>query len=255
MNHALQDGPDLIELFGEGQMTRTEFLSELHRKIPESNAYPDALERDAWQRTAWAADPREVAQWAVELSKREDMDDLVNQTFALRNGSDNMLRNLKECDPFTVARLLATIPVEQRGPAVIEVMQENDRELGRLGLEIKEPSPAYRRGVAESLLKQGRVDEFLNAFTEVGDPKEMNELASQFGSALTSEKQGDEVLALLFRLPEEYRNQVADTLMGQWNSYAQEIPEVREARKRWIEKFAAQGFCRSRSDWRRPPLR
>lgn len=82
MNHALEDGPDLIELFGEGQMTREELLAELHRKIPESNAHPDALERDAWQRTAWAADPREVAQWAAELSKRGDMDELIEQTFS-----------------------------------------------------------------------------------------------------------------------------------------------------------------------------
>lgn len=162
--------------------------------------------------------------------------------FALRNGISDMLQNLNHVDPSTVARLLATLPVEQRGAAVMEAMQESDRALGRLGLAIKEPSPAYRRGVAETVLKEGKVDEFINIFSEVGDPKEMNELAREFGEALICEKQDDEVLANLLRLPEEYRQQVAQMLMGQWNSDATEIPEVREARKRWIEKFAAQGF-------------
>jgi len=34
-----------------------------------------------WAKTAWAADPQEVAQWAAELSERGNMDELFVQTF------------------------------------------------------------------------------------------------------------------------------------------------------------------------------
>ena len=48
LHDALNDGPDLIEMFGEGQMTRDELLDELRGKIPGSDAHSDALERAAW---------------------------------------------------------------------------------------------------------------------------------------------------------------------------------------------------------------
>ena len=82
MHDALNDGPDLIEMFGEGQMTRDELLVELRRKIPGSDAHADALERAAWSKTAWVAEPQEVARWAAELSLRKNMDELLTQTFS-----------------------------------------------------------------------------------------------------------------------------------------------------------------------------
>lgn len=172
------------------------------------------------------------------LSDRPD----IMLDFALRHGSSEMLQKLLNCDSSAIARLLATLPVEQKGSDIIEVDIKNDRELGWLGLEIKEPSPAYLRGVAESLLERGKIDEFLSAFREVGNPREMNELAMKFGDTLSHEKPSDEVLALLLRLPEEYRQAAAENLMRNADSSAMEFSEVRDARKRWIEKFAAQGF-------------
>jgi hypothetical protein len=72
---------NLIEMFGEGQLTRVELLDQVRRQIPESDAHSDALERAVWAKTAWAADPKEVARWAAELSERGDMDELLEQTF------------------------------------------------------------------------------------------------------------------------------------------------------------------------------
>lgn len=82
MHDALNDGPDLIDRFGEGQVTREELLEALRRKIPGSDAHPDALERAVWARTAWTAEPQEVARWAAELSLRKNMDELLTQTFS-----------------------------------------------------------------------------------------------------------------------------------------------------------------------------
>lgn len=82
LHDALADGRNLIEMFGEGQLSREEMLDELHRKIPGSDAHTDALEREVWRRTAWAADPEEVARWAAELARRGDMDELLMQTFS-----------------------------------------------------------------------------------------------------------------------------------------------------------------------------
>lgn len=85
LNQAMENGPDLIELFGEGQLTRAELLDELRRKVPESNAHPIALERQAWKMTAWTADPQELARWTVELSSNGDMDELLYQIFTPGN--------------------------------------------------------------------------------------------------------------------------------------------------------------------------
>lgn len=85
IHQALDDAGDLIEFFGEGQLTRAEFLNELSRRITESDAYPEALEREAWSMTAWTAEPQEVAKWAAELAGQQDMDELMIQTFATGN--------------------------------------------------------------------------------------------------------------------------------------------------------------------------
>lgn len=85
VHHALADGPNWIEMFGEGQLTREELLNEMRREIPGSDVHPDALDREVWRRTAWAADPQEIAQWAAELSRRGDMDELITGTFTPSN--------------------------------------------------------------------------------------------------------------------------------------------------------------------------
>lgn len=85
VHDALADGSNLIEMFGEGQLSREELLDEIRREIPGSDAYPDAFEREVWSRTAWAAAPEVVARWAAELAQRGDMDELLIQTFSEGN--------------------------------------------------------------------------------------------------------------------------------------------------------------------------
>jgi len=85
LHQALGEGANLLELFGEGNLTRAELLDELRLQIPGSEAYPEALEQAVWRRAAWAADPQEIADWAQELSRRGDMDELMIQAFATGN--------------------------------------------------------------------------------------------------------------------------------------------------------------------------
>ena len=163
--------------------------------------------------------------------------------FALRYGSSDILRSCAAYgDPVTLARLLAALPAEQRGAEIVEAAKAVDRKLGRLGTGMENPSPAYRRGVAESLLEQGDIDGFLTAFGEIEDPRERKELARNFGEALAEEKPGGEVLARVLRLPEPYREEAAYDLMARADDTAMEFPEVRDAHKRWIESVAAAGF-------------
>ena len=85
VHDALADGSNLIEMFGEGHMTREELLDEIRREIPGSDAHPEALEREVWSRAAWAAEPEVVARWAAELAQRGDMDELLSQAFVSGN--------------------------------------------------------------------------------------------------------------------------------------------------------------------------
>jgi hypothetical protein len=82
---ALGNGPDIIERFGEGQLTRDELLETLSQQIPGSDVYSDALEQEVWRRTAWAAEPEVVAQWAAELAQRGNIDELLTGTFTSSN--------------------------------------------------------------------------------------------------------------------------------------------------------------------------
>lgn len=172
------------------------------------------------------------------LSARPDL--LLD--FALRHGSSDALRSLGYSDPLTVARLLAAIPEEEWGAEIVTLAKETDRKLGRLGILMEQPSPAYLRGIAETLLEQGRIDEFLDAFGEIGDSKERNDLARKFGEELSEETPGDEVLALVLRLPEPHRMEAASHLIRRESGSAMEFPEVRDARKRQIESFAEAGL-------------
>lgn len=172
------------------------------------------------------------------LSARPDL--LLD--FALRHGSSDALRSLGYSDPLTVARLLAAIPEEEWGAEIVMLAKETDRKLGRLGILMEQPSPAYLRGIAETLLEQGRIDEFLDAFGEIGDSKERNDLARKFGEELSEETPGDEVLALVLRLPEPHRMEAASHLIRRESGSAMEFPEVRDARKRQIESFAEAGL-------------
>jgi hypothetical protein len=85
LHDAFGDGPDMIERFGEGQLTREELLTAIFQKIPGSDAHPDALEREVWRRSAWAAEPEEVSQWAAELARRGDIDELLTGAFTSSN--------------------------------------------------------------------------------------------------------------------------------------------------------------------------
>ncbi len=175
----------------------------------------------------------------------KDRPDLL-MDFALRFGSGDALRDLGFCDPAAVSRLIAAVPEEKRGADLVSLEKQIDRKLGMLGADMQDPSPAYLRGVAEDFLKEGRLEEFFGIFEEVTDPKERSELAGELGEALSDEKRGEEVLALLLRLPEEYRDDAAYKLM-QGGNIAMEFPEVRDAHKRWIESFAAVGLAEAAS--------
>ena len=174
-----------------------------------------------------------------------DFDDRpdLSLDFALRYGSSDILRSCAAYgDPVTLARLLAALPAGNRGAEVVEAAKAVDRKLGRLGTGMDEPSPAYRRGMAESLLEQGNIEAFLTTFGEIEDPQERKELAGKVGEALAEEKPGDEVLAQILRFPEPYRQEAAYNLMARADDTAMEFPEVRDAHKRWIESVAAAGF-------------
>jgi hypothetical protein len=184
--------------------------------------------------------------WPESLGSYMDFDlkdrpDLLLD-FALRFGSSDALRDLGFCDPAAVSRLIAAIPEEERGADLVSLANQIDRKLGALGVDMQDPSPAFLRGVAEDFLKEGRLDEFFGTFGEVTDPKERRELAGELGKALSDEKRGEEVLALLLRLPEEYRDDAAYKLM-QGGTIAMEFREVRDGHKRWIESLAAVGMA------------
>ena len=175
----------------------------------------------------------------LNFSRRPDL----SLDFALRYGCSDIIRRCGSYgDPVTVAGLLAALPEEQRGSEIIEAQQAIDRRLGALGAGMANPSPAYLRGAAEALLEEGRIDEFFDTFEKVEDPSERKQLAAKLGEALSDEQPGDEVLAQVLRLPEPYQEEAAYKLMGYGGSCAMEFPEVRESRKRWIERVAAEGF-------------
>jgi hypothetical protein len=162
--------------------------------------------------------------------------------FALRHGSSDALRSLTYCDPLEVARLLAAIPEEERGNEIVALAKHVDLMLGKLGIPIKQPSPAYLRGAAETLLDQGRVVEFLDAFDAIEDPAEMKELAGKFGETLSEEMPSDEVLAWVLQLPDAYQMEAASSLMVRGDTTGMDFPEVRAAGKRQIESFAQAGL-------------
>lgn len=74
---AMSEGTDLEELYGEGRITRSEFLAELTRRIPGAEAFPEALEREAWRRTSMTSDAKQVRAWAAELSKQGEGSELL----------------------------------------------------------------------------------------------------------------------------------------------------------------------------------
>jgi len=105
-----------------------------------------------------------------------------------------------------------------------------------------DPSPAYLGGVAGLLLAEGRLDEFLGTFGKIDDPSEQDDLADDFGRALAEEPPGEDVLAQVLRLPQQYHEQAVYMLMSHRQASAIDFPEVREAHKRWIERVATEGF-------------
>jgi hypothetical protein len=99
---AIGEGTDLAELYGEGQMTRHEFLAELARRIPGSGSYPDTLERVAWKQTANGSDPKQVVAWAAELSQRRSMNDILENGMYSSN-DPRMLSQLASYQDFSAA--------------------------------------------------------------------------------------------------------------------------------------------------------
>ena len=85
VEQGLTEGTDLVELYGEGQISRRELLVEIARRVPGADKYPEQLERAAWQWTAMDSDTHQVMAWANELSQRWDIKDLVQE--ALHNSS------------------------------------------------------------------------------------------------------------------------------------------------------------------------
>ena len=82
---AMSEGTDLGELYGDGRITRSEFLAELTRRIPGAEAFPEALEREACRRTSMTSDAKQVTAWAVELSKQGEGSELIVDTLPSSN--------------------------------------------------------------------------------------------------------------------------------------------------------------------------
>ena len=219
-------------------MTRSErsaCMEKLWRQWGESD--PAGMLKFLENKRVWPESCRAYSD--LDFADRPDL----SLDFALRYGSSDILRSCAAYgDPSLVARLLAALPAGQRGAEIVEAAKAIDRKLGRLGIGMEKPSPAYRRGVAESLLEQGDIDGFLTAFGADRGSPERKELARDFGEELAEEKPGDEVLALVLRLPEPYPKEAAYNLMARADDTAMEFPEVRDAHKRWIESVAAAGF-------------
>lgn len=81
LSQVMDEGTDLMELYGEGRISRRELLEELGRRVPEAESYPEALERAAWAQTAMASEPQQVLAWAADLSKRGEIEDLMEKAF------------------------------------------------------------------------------------------------------------------------------------------------------------------------------
>lgn len=73
----LTEGTDLVELYGEGRISRRELLVEFARRVPGADKYPELLERAAWRWTVINSDAHQAMRWANELSQRGDIKDLV----------------------------------------------------------------------------------------------------------------------------------------------------------------------------------
>lgn len=189
------------------------------------------------QKRVWPEECRSYM--ALDLPGRPDL----ALDFALRHGCSDIIRRLSSYgDPVTVAGLLRVLPEEQQGSEIVEARKAIDRKLGALGAGMTDPSPAYLRGVADALLAEGRLDEFLETFEKIEDPSEKDDLAGELGKALADESPGEDVLALVLRLPQPHHESAVYNLISRREANATEFPEVREGHKRWIERIATEGF-------------
>jgi len=204
--------------------------------------------QELWKEWA-ASDPagmlaflEKIRVWPEDLRTRyllSDHPDLL-LAFALRQGCAGSIHGLYGSDSYTVSRLLAALPEEQKGTEIRRLEEHVARSLGKQGIPQEAPGPAYRSGVAQAFLEAGRIDEFFDTFPQVEDPELMRNLAMKFGEELSREKRDDKLFALFLRLPEDYRKHAASQLT-EYHGSAMKFPEVRQKHMRWLEKFATAG--------------
>jgi hypothetical protein len=79
VEQAIQQTPGLAEPYLTGGATRRDLLDQLCQAIPGADAYPQALEQAAWRATAGRSDPRQLMEWAAELSKQDGFNGLFRE--------------------------------------------------------------------------------------------------------------------------------------------------------------------------------
>ncbi|MEO5912899.1 MAG: hypothetical protein ABIS50_01615 [Luteolibacter sp.] len=162
--------------------------------------------------------------------------------FAIRNGCVEALSPLKYGDPATVARLIDALPASQRGVELTELRDVAYQDMGKQGIVTATPNAANLGGSAESMLDDGRLEEFIDTFGKIDDESVRSKLARDLGFSLSYEKLGERVFETICKLPLSFQIEATSELFRNAGS-AMVFPEAREERRHWIDQFAAQGLA------------
>lgn len=167
--------------------------------------------------------------------------------FAARNGCEAALSPLQySTESGLLARMIAALPVSQKGKMMIQLQNAAYQEMGSKGELTATPNAANLCGAAKTMLEEGRLDEFFETFGKIDDESLRRDLAAALGSALGGGKPGDPVFAYLAKLPPDLQNVAVG---GQFfrDQEGLAFPEGREERRKLIEKLAANGMARGAS--------
>ncbi len=228
------------------QQLDNEPVSPADREALRAQLYDDWARRDPAGLLAFL---EQCPVWPESLSPylpyglARERPDLVLD-FALRTGSSNAAFALRDGDPQTVSRLIEALPVADVGPRLREIRDHAYQKLGETGATADHPTPAYLQGLALSLLEQGDLDGFFNQFAAVDDQRIRDDLARQLGHALGGENLDDTTLAIILRLPAEYREAAAYGVSNGSMGYS-DYPETRAALRNWIVNLMENGLKES----------
>ncbi len=162
--------------------------------------------------------------------------------FAIRNGCEDALVPLERGDPVVIARLIDALPAPRKGSELLKLRDVAYQKMGKQGITTASPSAANLQGAAESMLEDGRLEEFFHTFGEIDDAAVRSKLAQALGRSLGYERLDQRVLGTICNLPRGLQINATSELFRN-SGAAMAFPEAREDRRHWIDQFAAQGLA------------